>query len=699
MQPLEPARGTVAGDTPPAPLRPPLPPWVWLGLSSLAYFAAQALAFQFPDSFGLVAAIWPAAGIALASLLLSPKRLWPALLACLFAVGLAANLTTQRPLLASVGFMVANIAETSASAWLITRWCGHRVRFTQVREVLALTFATVLINAATALIGAGAASFVIGAQFWAFYATWWVSDGLGLLLITPLLVIWATSWRALANENRLRLFETAALLTLGCAVAWFAFGRKGTGEYPEPHPYLLSVFAIWAAFRTGHQSLVTLLGAFSLLAIGCTAAGLGSFHLGGLDTAHRLLSVQLFLGVLGVTALLMAASVTQQREAQALLHAVVEGTSDAIYVKDRQGRYLLFNSAAARYVGKTPAEVLGKDDRFLFPPKEAAAVMLGDQRCLTAGAPCTYEERVTSATGQAMVFLSTKGPLRNETGAVVGLFGIAREITERHRSEAQRAALAELIERKNQELESLVYVTSHDLRSPLLNIQGFSERLRQAGNDLARAATTPEWDNALRHQVAELGTVRIPQALGFIQTSAEKMSHLIDGLLRLSRLGRATMQPERLDLNRLLAEVRSGLAHQIETAGAAVDVGPLPPYTGDPTLFNQLFTNLLDNAVKYRSPERPLQVHITGRIERADTVYEVADNGVGIPQAHLERIWELFHRVDPTGPVPGEGLGLSLVRRIVERHRGQIHVESTPGVGTRFIIRLPPLDTASNRDL
>ena len=120
-----------------------------VGLSSVAYFFAQALAFKFPDSFGLLAAFWPASGIALAALLLNPRRRWPALLGCLFVAGLAANLTTDRPYITSVGFMVANICETAASAWLITRLCGPAIRFTRVAEVGSLAGAALLINAGT----------------------------------------------------------------------------------------------------------------------------------------------------------------------------------------------------------------------------------------------------------------------------------------------------------------------------------------------------------------------------------------------------------------------------------------------------------------------------------------------------------------------------------------------------------------------
>ena len=280
-------------------------------------------------------------------------------------------------------------------------------------------------------------------------------------------------------------------------------------------------------------------------------------------------------------------------------------------------------------------------------------------------------------------------PRFDSQGNFLGYIGHCLDVTERKRAEVERAALTQVIERKNQELESLVYVTSHDLRTPLLNIQGFSQRLKIACEALQRIAGAQEWREAERGEVAQIATEQMPRALGFIHASVEKMNRLLDGLLQLSRLGRAGMHPVRLDLDGMLESIRAAMAHQIEEAGAIVEVERLPACEGDATLINQLFTNLLDNAVKYRDPARPLRVQITGRSEGSTVVYTVADNGVGIPPEHLGKIWEVFHRVDPRSPVAGEGLGLNLVRRIVERHQGEIRVESTVGECSRFMVTLP----------
>ncbi len=424
-------------------------PLRWIGVCSFTYFSAQVLAFQFPGSFGLVSAIWPAAGIALAALLLSPRRLWPATLGCLFAAGLAANLTTPRSFAVSAGFMTANICETAACAWLITRMCGDHVRFDRIREVLALTAAAFFINAATSLLGAATACIAYGSPFAMSYRTWWIADGLGLLLVTPLIAAWADTGRPRKTVRWRRACETACLFALGGAATWLSFGHNMAGSFIEVKPYLLPVFVIWAALRLGIRCTATLLAAFAVVAIACTAAGIGPFPLGGTDSPQRLYSVQVFLGLLELTGLLLAASVAQKRKVSALLNAVVEGSPDAIYVKDRQGRYVLFNSAAARFVGKPAAEVLGKDDTELFPPDVAKSVMQQDRAAMASDDLTCFEEYIIGGAGEPLAFLSTKGLLHDEEGEVTCLFGISRDITERKKTDAYSAMSMQVLQMLN----------------------------------------------------------------------------------------------------------------------------------------------------------------------------------------------------------------------------------------------------------
>lgn len=168
------------------------------------------------------------------------------------------------------------------------------------------------------------------------------------------------------------------------------------------------------------------------------------------------------------------------------------------------------------------------------------------------------------------------------------------------------------------------------------------------------------------------------------------MDVLIGGLLRLSRVGRASLQIEPVDMNLLVQNILDGMAFQIEKIGAWVDVErPLATCKGDKDQLNQAFSNLLDNAIKYRAPERPLTITISNRVEAQKVIYTIADNGLGIAPQNQEKIWEIFRRLDDQEDTPGEGLGLTIARRIVERHAGRMWVESQIGEGSRFFVELP----------
>lgn len=265
------------------------------------------------------------------------------------------------------------------------------------------------------------------------------------------------------------------------------------------------------------------------------------------------------------------------------------------------------------------------------------------------------------------------------------------EIAERKRAEQERETLLGDIERINAELERLIYVASHDLRSPLVNLQGFGQRLEKSCDELAVLLTQPEVPDSLRNPAAKIVGERIPGALKYIRSSTTRMDALISGLLKMSRLGHVAMAIEPLDLDRLVREAIAAQTFQIQAAGAEVLTEPLPPCRGDGNLLGQVFANLLDNALKYRDPSRPLRVRISGQAEGGRVTYCVGDNGLGIAPDHQDKIWEMFHRLNPAGPVSGEGLGLNLVRRIVDRHRGRVWVESAPGQGSRFFLSLPAI--------
>ncbi|MBX0326777.1 PAS domain S-box protein [Oscillochloris sp. ZM17-4] len=267
-------------------------------------------------------------------------------------------------------------------------------------------------------------------------------------------------------------------------------------------------------------------------------------------------------------------------------------------------------------------------------------------------------------------------------------FELAIDITARKQAEVARERLSGDLARKNRELEQIVYVASHDLRSPLVNVQGFSRELQASLDDLKLALAELDLPATQRDQVSFLTEQDIPESLSYILTGVSKMDALLKGLLRLSRLGRAALSIEPLDVGQIVAETLIALDFQIKQGGIHVDLGPLPHCRGDATQVGQIFANLIGNALKYLAPERPGSISITGRTAEGMAVYCVADNGRGIAAEHQEKIFELYYRLEPAQS-EGEGLGLTIVRTIAERLGGWVRVTSTPGVGSQFAVALP----------
>jgi|GEM_PF-1331264 len=260
--------------------------------------------------------------------------------------------------------------------------------------------------------------------------------------------------------------------------------------------------------------------------------------------------------------------------------------------------------------------------------------------------------------------------------------------TKADENQQQIAFLKAELAKVNRELQGVLFIASHEFRSPLLNIQGFSKRLGMASMELTKMVA----DTALSAEVHEKGKAaeeQINRSLQFISSSILKMEMLIEGLLKLSRLGRAQLRQVHLEMNQIVAHCVQSLQFQIQSSGGRVVVDALPNCVGDAMLIEQVFSNLLDNAIKYRDATRALAIHVTGKRDGNMVVYEVSDTGIGIPRDQLERIWDLFYRLDPEGPVKGDGIGLKLVWQIVERHDGKAWCESDVGKGSRFFISLP----------
>ncbi len=369
-----------------------------------------------------------------------------------------------------------------------------------------------------------------------------------------------------------------------------------------------------------------------------------------------------------------------RRHTQALLQAVMEGTSDAVYVKDAQGRYLLANTSMARAMGRPVDQILGKDDRALWPADSVDAILTSDEVVRRDRKMVTVEERVTLGSGVTATYFSVKGPMIDDKGNIVGIFGISRDMTERKRAELEHARLQEQL-RQAQKMESIGRLAggvAHDFNNLLTVINGYTSML------LSELATEDP--------------IRSP--LGEIEQAGNRAAELTSQLLAFSR--KQVTEPRTLHLNQLVQDTAKMLGRLLgEDIRIITVLSPdLGPIRADSGQMHQLLVNLAVNA-RDAMPDGGKLIIETENID-IDEAYAAAhaesrpgsfvllavtDDGIGMDEETLRRVFEPFFTTKAPGK--GTGLGLSMVYGIVKQSGGWVSLYSEPGKGTTFRIYLP----------
>jgi PAS domain S-box-containing protein len=358
-------------------------------------------------------------------------------------------------------------------------------------------------------------------------------------------------------------------------------------------------------------------------------------------------------------------------EREITLAAVVDSSDDAIVGCSVNGIIRTWNGGAVRLYGYSADEAIGLSVEMLVPPESQEELQGMMEACLAGKTIKNLQTVRLAKNGTPVVVSISAAPIRSAGGAVVGLSAIARDVREQLRIlQALESQTAEL-KRSNDELTQFAYVASHDLQEPLRMVASYTELLasRYQGHLDDRA------DRYITH----------------ISEGASRMQRLIRELLNYARVGTRGKPPAPVSLNEVAHNVLRDLKTRIDGADAEVIVAPLPTVLGDDLQLGQVLQNLISNAIKFRADRRP-RVAINAKRDGIMWRVSVEDNGIGIEMKFHDRVFEIFRRLHEREAYDGTGVGLAIVKRIVERHGGHVWFDSTPGQGTRFHFTVPSSD-------
>jgi PAS domain S-box-containing protein len=614
-----------------------------------AYIGAGKFGIGLSVAHGVITPVWAPSGIALAALLVLGPRAWPAV-----AVGaFVANVTSGAGAAVAAGIAAGNTLEPVVGAYLLRR-IGFRPSLARVRDVLALVvlgaLASTLVsatNGVTILSLTHDASGSYGAE----WLLWWFGDAVGVLLVTPLLLVAVTHSRR--RPSPARAVEFAALFTalVGTSVVVFI-----TGGWR--YPYLIFPFLFWSALR--FRELGAAAAAFAVGALGTWGTVAGHLPIASTTPTERVQILQALLGVVAVTLLTVGASLAEgdasRRELEltaARLSEAQELTHIGSWEWDVAADRVTWSDELYRIYGLEPqsVEVSYRDFLEHVHPADRALVDETVRAAAATGTPFGFEHRIVLPDGRIREVYGRGRVVLDDGGQLVRMTGTSQDVTERKQAESLR--------------DDILATVSHELRTPLTSVLGFALTLRE------RFKLGADADALLAH-IVEQGW---------------RLERLLADLLDVDRLRRGRIVPKRetTELRPLLERV---------VALHRTDGRPLEALVDDvvanidPRQVERIVDNLIANALRHT----PAGTRILVRLERvgADVLIAVDDEGPGVPEPFRSEIFELFNRGQKMlSSDRGTGVGLALVARFAALHGGRAWVESAGSGGASFRVLLP----------
>jgi PAS domain S-box-containing protein len=697
-------------------------------LVCLAVAAAYIVAGMFGLSLASVnksaSAVWPPTGIALAALLLLGYRVWPGIFLGAFVV----NFATAGTVATSLGIAMGNTLEGVLGCYLVRRFAGGVRVFDQPSTIFGFTaLAGIVATAASALVGV--TTLLLGglarlSEAPAVFATWWMGDGAGALLVTPLVLLWSVEREPGGRKGR-HVELVFLFLTLIVAGLFVFSGWSPMHENRYPIHYLCLPPLLWAAFRFGQRTCATVLVLLAAIAIHGTLEGHGPFA--GQPVGVSLILLQGFMAVLSVTVLAIAAAVVgwhrverSVRQLNEDLERRVSERTEQLWRSNEELRQQIVKRARARrklersearlqeaqraarmgswewdidantlwwseelyaIYGLHPATFQASYEAYLerihpedrVYARDIVAAALRDKR------PFAFEHRVLRPDGAERIVLGQGDVVSDRRGRPIRMVGTAQDITEHKIAENERAtfrqeqAAREQAEEANRLKDEFLATLSHELRTPLNAIVGWANLLQEGALDKATTA----------------------RAVETINRNVKIQSHLISDILDISRMtsGQLDLRIQPVPLVSAVLAAIDTMRPMAQTRNVTLTptLGRLTgTVSGDPDRLQQIVWNLLSNAIKFAPEGGRVAVRLDQ--EGAFARLQVEDDGPGIDPEFLPYVFERFRQRDSTGTrrYGGLGLGLAIVRHLVELHGGSVSATNrSDRSGALFEVRLP----------
>ena len=666
-----------------------------LAFVTVAYVAAGHLGLAFAEVNASASPVWPAAGVAVAALLMLGVRAWPAVMLGAFLT----NVTVAHAVLPSAAIAIGNTLEYVLAALLTSRFADGVHAFDAGSRILRF-IATGVLGAPLVAASVGTAALRLSGlappeDTVLVWLTWWLGDATGIALVTPACVLWSRS----QPPARARRPEAIALGAGLAAVVLVSLLASQTFVRHAPVAVLMLPIFLWAAFRFGTRATASVGIVLSAVVVYRTVEGLGPLALGALEVS--LLVVQCLVAIISVLMLSVAAEATLRRQMEsearqlreALERRVNERTAELSRVHDR-----LVEAQAVAHVGswewdmttdslwwseelcriygveQAPADYTGF--LALVHPDDRPRVQEEVQRGITEGRSFSFEHRILRE--EEVRTLYARGHVQMDAaGNTARLVGTGHDITERRRAEAQRSQMIQdqarlrEAEEANRAKDAFLATLSHELRTPLNAAMGWAHILR----DSLRA------------------TGRDARAVDAIYRNLLVQSRLVSDILDISQIAKGELPLERgsVKMSSVFEAALEMVRDDAASRGLSIEqrFSDSSPVTGDARRLQQVAWNLLANAVKFATDGGSVTVSVREQIDAVESVVE--DDGPGIAPHFLPHVFERFRQADssPTRRYGGLGLGLAIARDIVTLHHGTIEAANRAEGGARFVVRLP----------